>query len=308
MKRLITAALLGAAAIPAPAQVPAGQAPAGQAPAAQAPLPDADPAMWVVRDADTTIYMFGTFHLLDGKSDWFNDEVRTAFDASQEVVLEAIVPEDPAAIQPLVLKYAVDASGKTLSSKLTPAVKALLDKELAAAKVPAAAFDPLEPWFVAMAFTQIAAQKLGLTGEHGPEAVFTRAAKASGKPVGELEGMEFQLRLFDRMPEAQQIGFLGETLDSMGKMGETLAPMMAAWSSGDTDGLVRIMNEGLDDDPALYDLIFTKRNAAWAEWIDTRLDKPGTVFLAVGAGHLAGRHSVQQALAGRGIASARVAP
>ena len=47
---------------------------------AAAPLPDVDPAMWVVKDPDTTIYLFGTFHALDGKSAWFNDEVKTAFD------------------------------------------------------------------------------------------------------------------------------------------------------------------------------------------------------------------------------------
>ena len=97
---------------PALAQAPA---PAGRraAPAA-APLPDADPALWVVRDADTTIYLFGTFHLLDGRP-WFNDEVKTAFDASDELVMEAILPEDPAALQPMVLRYAIDPSGRTLS-------------------------------------------------------------------------------------------------------------------------------------------------------------------------------------------------
>ena len=80
---------------------PAPAPPAAAAPAAS--LPDADPALWVVRDADTTIYLFGTFHLLDGRP-WFNDEVRTAFDASDELVIEcdpargqgAMAPSDPA--------------------------------------------------------------------------------------------------------------------------------------------------------------------------------------------------------------------
>jgi uncharacterized protein len=83
---------------------------------APAPLPDADPAMWVVKDKDTIVYLFGTFHGLDGKTDWFNEEVKTAFDASSEVYVEAIVPENPAEMQPLIIKYAVDPNGKTLSS------------------------------------------------------------------------------------------------------------------------------------------------------------------------------------------------
>ena len=87
--------------------------------AAPAALPDADPAMWVVKDDDTTIYLFGTFHVLDGKADWFNEEVKVAFDAADEVVLEAIMPEDPAAAAPLIQKYALDTSGKPLSAKLS---------------------------------------------------------------------------------------------------------------------------------------------------------------------------------------------
>ena len=83
-------------------------------------MPDADPAMWVVKDKDTTIYLFGTFHVLDGKADWFNDEVRQAFDRSDEVVLEAIIPEDPASLAPLMAKYAMAPSGKKLTDQLSP--------------------------------------------------------------------------------------------------------------------------------------------------------------------------------------------
>src|SRR5688500_15135618 len=74
-----------------------------------APLPDAEPAMWKVSDADTTINLFGSFHALDGKRDWFTDEVKQAFDASQEVVLEIISPEDQAEMLPLVQKFAFTA-------------------------------------------------------------------------------------------------------------------------------------------------------------------------------------------------------
>ncbi len=51
--------------------------------------------MFVVRDQDTTIYIFGTFHALDGQSDWFSGNLRTAFEGSQELVLETLLPERP---------------------------------------------------------------------------------------------------------------------------------------------------------------------------------------------------------------------
>src|SRR4028118_694444 len=77
-----------------PASTPAVPPPrAGPAaPAAAAPRPDADPALWMLRDSDTVIYLFGTFHLLDGRRDWFNDEVRAAFDRSGELAAALATP------------------------------------------------------------------------------------------------------------------------------------------------------------------------------------------------------------------------
>ena len=83
--------------------------------------------MWVVKDQDTTIYLVGTFHALDGKRDWFNDEVRAAFDASHDVVLEVLTPENPAELGPMVLKYALDTTGKTLTSNQIEFVNLVVD-------------------------------------------------------------------------------------------------------------------------------------------------------------------------------------
>jgi hypothetical protein len=274
--------------------------------APSAALPDADPAMWVVKDADTTIYMFGTFHLLDGKRDWFNDEVKTAFDASNELVLEVKLPENPAELQPLIMKYAIDPAGKTLSQKLAPDVKSKLDKELTAIGLPPQAVEPLEPWFISMTLAQMGAQKLGLKPEFGPETILSAAAKEKGKSLAELETVEFQIAMMDGIPESEQIVGVSQTIDKMDKIGETFNPMINAWASGDTEGLARIMNEGVDKMPTLYKAMFVDRNAKWADWVGQRLAKPGVVFMAVGAGHLAGPDSVQNFLAKKGIKASKV--
>ena len=70
--------------------------------------------------------------------------------------------------------------------------------------------------------------------------------------------------------------------------------------------LAAIMNEDMGDTTLAEELLY-KRNANWAEWIDARLEStPGTVFIAVGAGHLAGQQSVQDYLAERDIETTRV--
>jgi uncharacterized protein YbaP (TraB family) len=81
--------------------------------------------------------------------------------------------------------------------------------------------------------------------------------------------------------------------------------MVAAWKSGDADHLAQLLNED-ESDPQMRKVLITDRNVAWAKWLKARLDKPGTVFVAVGAGHLAGAGSVQDQLAAAGVTSTRV--
>src|SRR5688572_31283846 len=287
MKRLLLAATLGFA----PAAAPAQTAPASQAAPAAAAV-DADPALWVVRDDDTTIYLFGTFHLLDGRP-WFNDEVKTAFDGSNELVVEANIPENPMELQPVIMRYAIDPQGRSLAARLTPEHNAELARALTALGAPAAAFERFEPWFVAMTMTAVATQQLGLNQANGPETVLLRSARERDLPIHELEGIEAQLQMFDTMPEEQQLAHLRQALDNLDGLAGMLAPMLAAWSTGDVDELKAMLTRTMAGDPALYRMMFTDRNARWAAWIQERMARPGTVFLAVGGGHLAGDDSVQ---------------
>lgn len=299
MIRLLLAVALGLAPPAAPAQT----APAAQA-APAAPV-DADPAIWVVRDDDTTIYLFGTFHLLDSRP-WFNDEVKTAFDASNELVVEANVPENPMELQPVIMRYARDPQGRSLAARLTPEQNAELGRALATLGAPAAAFDQFEPWFVAMTLTAVATQQLGLNQANGPDTVLLRAARERSLPIHELEGIEVQLQMFDAMPEEQQMAHLRQALDNLDQLDDMLAPMLAAWSTGNVDELKAILTRTMVSDPALYRMLFADRNARWATWIQERMARPGTVFVAVGGGHLAGDDSVQAALQARGIGAERV--
>ena len=296
-------ALLTAAAIAFGAIAPAS----AQSPAPAAPLPDADPAIWVVKDPDTTIYLFGTFHALDGKHAWFNDEVKSAFDKSGELVLEIPPMEDKAALQPIIMKYAFDASGKPLSEKLSPEGKERLAKALAGLGAPPTAFDKFKPFFAALTVVMAGAQKLGFTGEQGAEAVLTKAAKDGKKPISGLETIDYQMSLFANMSDADQVKMLEETLKEIEQLGPMFAEMNKHWTSGDADGMAKLMNEMNAQSPAMYKTLLVDRNANWADWIDKRLDKPGVVFMGVGAGHLGGEDSVQALLAKRGIKSERVA-
>ena len=85
-----------------------------------------------------------------------------------------------------------------------------------------------------------------------------------------------------------------------------MTTMVDAWAKGKPDILAREMNDSLKDTPEVARVLLTERNQRWAGWVKQRLGKPGTVFVAVGAGHLAGPESVQAQLRRLGVKAERV--
>jgi uncharacterized protein YbaP (TraB family) len=211
---------------------------------------DADPALWVVRDADTTIYLFGTVHVLKPGLSWFDEGVKKAFDSSDELVLEMVQP-DAATMQGLVMARAFDMGGPTLSSQLPADERPVYLKALTDNGLPAAAFDHARPWFAATTLSIVPLMKLGYDPASGPETVLTAAAAAGKKPVEGLETAEQQIGFLSGLPQPIQVKFLESTLKDLPKTAENMDKMVVAWSRGDPARLGEIMNEGLTDSPEL---------------------------------------------------------
>jgi uncharacterized protein YbaP (TraB family) len=268
---------------------------------------DADPALWVVKDDDTTIYLFGTVHVLKPGLSWFDEAVKDAFDKSDEMMLELVMPEDQAAVAKTMMPLAMDTTGKTIPSRLTADELKAYQAALVSVGVPANAFDSFEPWFPAMTLSVLPLTKLGYDPEQGAEKLLTKFAKDNSKPVAGLETLEEQLGFFDKLPETQQVAFLNAVVKDIDKLGPMLDKMVGLWAKGDPDGLAVTMNESMAATPELAQILLYDRNARWADQIKTRMDKPGTVFIAVGAGHLAGEKSVQDYLKDRGLTATRIA-
>jgi hypothetical protein len=306
---LVTSAAIGFAALPVWAQQEPSEAPAAvealdPVPVAPPPPRDVDPALWVVRDADTTIYLFGTVHILKPGLGWFDEAVKEAFDKSDRLVLEMVEPPADQS-QAIFMKVAMDQSGTTLRSKLTDADRAVYDAAMTKIGLPVAALDPLDPWAAAVTMQILGMTKSGFDINSGVEKQLSAAAKLGNKPISGVETIEYQLGIFDSLPVEDQIAFLNESAKNMDDLGTGMDRLVELWAKPDPEGLAVEMNEGLSN-RKLYDALLTKRNANWARWIADELKKPGTTFMAVGAGHLAGGTSVQALLPAYGLNAERV--
>ncbi len=274
--------------------------------AAAAVTTDADPALWVVKDEDTTIYLFGTVHVLKPGLSWFDEAVKTAFDKSDQLMLEIVLPEDPAEVAKTMMPLAIDQSGKTLSSRLDAEQLKAYQAALTSLGIAPAQFDMFEPWFPAITLSMLPLTKLGYDPEQGAEKQLTSSAKKAGKPIAGLETLNEQLGFFDGLPETQQVAFLNAVVKDLDTLGPQLDKMVLLWAKGDPDGLATAMNESMLATPELTKTLLWDRNARWADQLKTRMDQPGTVFVAVGAGHLAGQNSVQDYLKQRGLTAKRI--
>ena len=270
--------LLGAAfalALGAPAAAPALSTNSEVAAAIRAAP---QPALWVVSDADTTIYLFGTFHALDSDTGWFSSTVRAAFELSDELVLETLVPDDPAEL-----------------------LAALARQGLAAAPVagqPIAA-GPGGTFANSARSAMSAGRKAGMSVANGADAVLRRAAESDGKPVGGLESFDFQLAMINALPAP---GRTAARVDPVAHVGM----MRNAWRRGDQSRFAEVLGTVERDSPQAYRMMFADRNTRWAAWVAERMAAPGTVFVAVGTGHLTGRDSLQSRLSRYGYHALRV--
>ena len=271
------------------------------------PVTASGPALWKVADEDTTIYLFGTVHLLPKNVEWLDMTISDALAKSDTIVTELPMdPQSEAKMVPVMQQMAALPAGTRLRSLLTREQTARYEAAFTKLGLPpqvADQFDAMKPWFVGINLSMLPLLMNGYSPDQGVEKVLL--AKAGGKQQDALETAQYQFGLFDNLPQSAQIAFMLEAADGVGEANQLLDRMVAEWVKGDADRLAEIMNEGMDD-PALMDVLLHQRNANWANWIADRLQQPGAVFIAVGAGHLAGEKSVQEVLAGKGIATTRV--
>lgn len=285
-----------------------------QALAQETAAPDASPAiqgdgpaLWVVKDADSTLYLFGTVHVLRPTIGWSSPRVEAAFDSADEVWFEISDPDNQAAILPLVQQYGLSPD-KPLSSLLSAEEIAELDAAARTVGMTAAQLDPMRPWLAGLTLSVAPLVKAGYDPQSGVELVLKARAEAAGKPIKAFETIDKQIRILATMDEPVQLEFIRQALEDFDGAVEMLDGMVDAWSRGDVAELDRVVVEDMKDTaPHVYQAILVDRNTDWANQIETLLQGSGTAFIAVGAAHLAGDDGVQALLTQRGVDVERVA-
>jgi uncharacterized protein len=280
----------------------------------------AEPPIWVIEDEDSTIYLFGTVHLLDPEITWLTARIEQALDEASEVWFEVPMPatmEEAQAQQAPALIQAAVSPGRPLSSLLSEDEQAQLRRALARTPAPeqlGMALEQMKPWFATLNLGIAPLMAAGYEAGAGADVVLAGIAHAQGAAVLGFETSEQQLAFLAGGTEDEQLAALR---DFLAVDDETFGAHLAlgdaafrAWMGGETAPLQFIIEdwrEGGDPISATisYDIMVANRNENWAGQIEVLLAGEGVAFIAVGAGHLIGPDSVQVRLAARGIATER---
>ncbi|HWI88666.1 MAG TPA: TraB/GumN family protein [Sphingomicrobium sp.] len=271
----------------------------GSAPASAATAPaSARPALWAVTDSDTTIYLFGTIHLLPEHYQWRTPKLDQAVGSSQQLVVETIVDQkNPQKLMQAMASLAFNTPNlPPLADRVAPDKRAALAKAVKESGLPPQALDRMETWAAAFILLGNQFRDMGLKGDEGVEIVLRNTFTSEGKPIGELESNLEQLTFFDKLPESAQRQLLEGAIDQSGESKVEFKRMLTSWANGDVKAIARSFNHDLAGSPALEQALLKTRNANWSKWIEQRMAQPGAIMIAVGAGHLAGKDSVIELL------------
>ncbi|MEE8295845.1 MAG: TraB/GumN family protein [Sphingomonadales bacterium] len=251
------------------------------------------PKLWSLSDDDTTIYIMGTIHILTKDVDWFRPGIKEAFEGSEALILElGPEQEDPAIIQPLIVKYGLLKGGETLKTLLSKEDYIRLSKALTGLGTPGNALDTLQPWLAATFLTVQVAANHGFLPQYGVEKILEKSAKKRGIPIQGLETAEYQIAILASLsPENQNI-YLSLTLDELDLVEDIFIEMRDAWVAGDTETLDALINQGTEEIPGFAEAILYQRNRNWVGDLTELLEVPGQYFVAVGTGHLVGANNL----------------
>jgi uncharacterized protein YbaP (TraB family) len=308
MKILVALALLGLAA----SADGAGHAQAtATAPVSSAVLTEATPAMWKIKGVHGTVYLFGSIHVMKKDVRWETAKVKDALGASDTLYLEIAGLDDASlqAAQPQILQMGTDTE-HPLSTKISKDDVALLDSAVKGMGLPGEqALESLQPWLVYLTISVLPAIQAGYDPNSGVDKTLDAEEKQAGKTVKGFETMTEQMRFVADMPAPLQAQMLHQALVDLPKSVSQTDAMVADWTRGDVEAIAKLDNDEMKVKyPELYDRLLVKRNERFADALAGLLKDPatGTIFVTIGAGHLAGPDSVLRMLETRGYAAVRV--
>jgi hypothetical protein len=260
----------------------------------------ATPPLWVVERDGKTLYLFGSLHLLPPETKWDRAEIQTARKRSTVFVFETPLNDGASAMRRVVETSGMLPPGKMLKEVLSPKLYSDLEEAAWRVQYPVKLLAPFRPWLAGVYLELNSYLKLGFSTYYGVDHLIEEEAKKRGAELAYLETIDQQLSYFSKLGGRSEIAYLSATVKSILEEPESPIDLVKAWASADVGELVKLLDKGFAEVPALRSQLLVERNRAWVPQLRAMLASEKTHFVTVGAGHLVGRDSVIAMLRARG--------
>lgn len=259
---------------------------------------------WKVDHRGNTVYMLGSVHVGDEAFYPMHEQIETAFERSQILAVEAdIVNFNPLEAQKVIKEKAMYTDGTTLEDHLSPELYEDLQNRLKSYGIPIEMVKPFEPWYLVMLLEGLDMQQSGYNEQFGVDYYFLD--RADGKEIIELEGMDFQLDMFDSFSEEVQVKLLELTVNRKGDIKQETEQLLKLWKQGEEKDLAELIKsdgDGSKEYETYMNALLDERNLGMAKKIEGFLNDESqeTYFVIVGAAHYPGENGIIHLLREKG--------
>ena len=257
--------------------------------------------LWTLSSGNSTIYLLGSLHVMKPTDYPLSNEIEQAFGQSDTLVFEMDIDlfNDPHT-QATLLQSGTYPPGQSLRQSISESTYQAFKAKVTGLGLSMAPLNRFRPWMNALMLTVLEMQKRGFDGNYGIDNYFFRKAKAARKSLVFLESVAFQIDLFRRMTDAQQEDFLKQAIDEVRLLDALLPPMMTAWKTGDVEGLKKLLGEGFETHPEVYEHLVVERNRQWVLEIEKMIRRGDAAMVIGGCLHFIGENSVIDTLRKKG--------
>jgi hypothetical protein len=246
------------------------------------------PPVWIVRDKDSEIVLFGSIHVLPPGLDWQPPVLAQALKHADDLWFELPIDgQSQVETANLAIQAGSLPPAQSLFRMLPAADSALMAKVAQDYGISPVLLDRLRPWLAEITVSAGVYRRAGADAGSGVEQ--TLAATATQAEHKAFETPAEQIAILAQGSDAEQVASLGETLHELVDTPDEYKTLVAAWMAGDMKALDREAVAPLRAaSPALFKRLVTDRNIRWTRVLDERMKGHGLTVVVVGVGHLIG--------------------
>lgn len=256
------------------------------------------PPIWIVKDEDSTLYLYGTVHLLSEDMDWQREDMKAAFGEAGTIYFE-IDTADTAQLELSVLTQTLGffQNGETLTDHMDNYQLNLFEAVVHNGKLTRELLKGMKPWLASELLTVSAANEAGLFSDFAADETLKMQAQHLGKNIIYLDTIKRQIHASADQSRDVQMTLLTETMANYSQLGQNLSDIADAWAVGNAKELERVALEPFQlSSSEFYQALRVDRNHLWVSEFENFMNRSGTAFAAIGIAHLLGEDSLQDIL------------